>query len=245
MNRLVGWLLFFLFLIFFPNVTSVAEQDSNYWWFSCAAGCLVPVQVELEADAVATLLVWTRSPALTSANDRRGKERKKEQPALPPEHRHLQQQPWHFPHRESPKSHHRTAGAGCPPWVYEEPFALGSGVLWVGQHHFSMLTPGCIQLFRWDRLCSGCPRNTVCEARLAGTARASTTAQGCTLLLLFPVVRPPCSKAISRRDGAPHRDNMQDQGLLSVCLQGNSEFAKKYQKEIHCNCVFRCDLKGK
>lgn len=31
MNRLVGWLLFFLFLIFFPNVTSVAEQDSNYW----------------------------------------------------------------------------------------------------------------------------------------------------------------------------------------------------------------------
>lgn len=34
--------------------------------FSCAAGCLVLVQVELEADAVATLLVWTRSPALTS-----------------------------------------------------------------------------------------------------------------------------------------------------------------------------------
>lgn len=24
---------FFLFLIFFPNVTSVAEWDSNYWWF--------------------------------------------------------------------------------------------------------------------------------------------------------------------------------------------------------------------
>lgn len=37
MNRLVGllfcWIFFFLFLIFFPNVTSVAEQDSNYWWF--------------------------------------------------------------------------------------------------------------------------------------------------------------------------------------------------------------------
>lgn len=55
--------------------------------FSCAAGCLVPVQVELEADAVATLLVWTRSPALTSANDRQ-EEGKKEQPGLPPKHRH-------------------------------------------------------------------------------------------------------------------------------------------------------------
>lgn len=57
--------------------------------FSCAAGCLVPVQVELEADAVATLLVWTRSPALTSANDRREEGKREKQPVLPPKYRHI------------------------------------------------------------------------------------------------------------------------------------------------------------
>lgn len=57
--------------------------------FSCAAGCLVPVQVELEADAVATLLVWTRSPALTSANDRWEERKREKQPALPPKYRHI------------------------------------------------------------------------------------------------------------------------------------------------------------
>lgn len=57
--------------------------------FSCAAGCLVLVQVELEADAVATLLVWTRSPALTSANKRQEGEREKKQAALPPKQGHI------------------------------------------------------------------------------------------------------------------------------------------------------------
>ena len=57
--------------------------------FSCAAGCLVPVQVELEADAVATLLVWTRSPALTSANNRWEEGKREEQPVLPPKYRHI------------------------------------------------------------------------------------------------------------------------------------------------------------
>lgn len=70
--------------------------------FSCAAGCLVLVQVELEADAVATLLVWTRSPALTSANNRREGEREKKQPALPPKQRHIGNSSYDILHKGKP-----------------------------------------------------------------------------------------------------------------------------------------------
>ena len=61
---------FFLFLIFFPNVTSVAEWHSSNWWFFLCSWLLGTVQVELEADAEAALLVCPRSPALASANQK-------------------------------------------------------------------------------------------------------------------------------------------------------------------------------
>lgn len=67
MNRGFLFLLFFfLFLIFFPNVTSVAEWHSSKCWSSLRSWLLGAVQVELEADAEAALLVCPRSPALVS-----------------------------------------------------------------------------------------------------------------------------------------------------------------------------------
>lgn len=51
-------------------MTSVAEWHSSNWWFFLCSWLLGTVQVELEADAEATLLVCPRSPALASANQK-------------------------------------------------------------------------------------------------------------------------------------------------------------------------------
>lgn len=83
--------------------------------FSCAAGCLVLVQVELEADAVATLLVWTRSPALTSANNRREGEREKTTSITSKIETNWKQQLWHSPHGETHNSHQDDVWLGCSP----------------------------------------------------------------------------------------------------------------------------------